>query len=147
MSKECDICGARMASHSCYRCQKNACSSCMDENGLLCKNCKIKGSEMEGFQVGFAPLRKIVNLPLFAIGIAMLITGMVIMTWSSLTVPTNIEQIPQQQEPRGFIYIFPFPFVFGLSPSETTTILPIILAVIALPIITMLLMFRKFTRV
>jgi uncharacterized membrane protein len=144
MSERCDICGARMASHSCYRCEKNVCSSCIDENDFLCKNCK-KGSEMEGIQIGFAPLRKIVNLPLFATGIAILITGMVIIMWSPLTAP-NIEQLPQQQEPRGFIYIFPLPFVFGLNSQETTIMLPIILAIIALPIIAMLLMFRKFTR-
>ncbi|MEM3117902.1 MAG: hypothetical protein QW769_03495 [Nitrososphaerales archaeon] len=101
---------------------------------------------MEGIRIGFAPLRKAVNLPLFIIGIAFVITGMSIITLASFTLPSNVEQTPQLQEPRGFIYIFPFPFVFGWGSPDIAFIVPIIIAVIALPILMMLLIFRNFAR-
>lgn len=146
MSEKCDICGARMAYHSCYRCERNVCSSCIDENGLLCKNCRIKDEEVEGIQIGFAPFRKMVNLPIFATGIAIIIVGMVMIMLASFTTSVNTEQMPQQQEPRSFIYIFPLPFVIGLDSPDTTIAIPIIIAAIALPIIVMFLMFRKFAK-
>ncbi len=77
--RKCDICGASSVVHSCYRCEKNVCSSCTDEQGPLCKNCSIKDDDIEGIQIGFTPMKKVVNLPLFLTGITILIIGMVIM--------------------------------------------------------------------
>jgi hypothetical protein len=50
------------------------------------------------------------------------------------------------QQPGGFIYIFPFPFAFGWGSPDLITILPLIIGMVALPIIMIFLMFRKFTR-
>lgn len=139
MSERCNVCNARMADHSCYRCGNSVCSSCIDENGLLCRNCKFKDDDVEGIRIGYAPLKKTVNMPLFIAGIAMMITGMVVITSSFAS-----QQMPQQ--PEGSIYIFPFPFAFGWGSSDLITILPLIIGMVALPIIMTFLMFRKFTR-
>lgn len=144
MSERCNICNARMADHSCYRCGNSVCSSCIDENGLLCRNCKFaKEDEMEGIKIGYAPLKKMVNMPLFIAGIAIIIIGMIVIMSASFV---STEQIPQQQQPGGFIYIFPFPFVFAWGSPDVITMLPLIVAMLALPIIMTLIMFRKFTR-
>lgn len=146
MSEKCDLCDAGMADHTCYRCEKKVCSSCIDENGLLCRSCKSSNSDkIEGIRIGYAPLRKMVNMPLFITGIAVIIVGMAVIMSSSLILPTNVEQLPQQQpqQPGGFIYIFPFPFVFAWGSPDLVTVIPLIIAAIALPIIMVLLMFRK----
>ena len=142
MSEKCDICNARMADHSCYRCGNNVCSSCIDQNGLLCRNCMFAKGEVEGIKIGYAPLKQMVNIPLFIAGIAIIVIGMILIMSTSFV---STEQMPQQQ-PRGIIYIFPFPFVFAWSSADTITILPLIIAMLALPIIMILLMFRKFAR-
>ena len=125
---------------------KRICVLRAQTNRVHCKNCSMKDDDIEGIQIGFAPLKKVVNLPLLLTGITILIIGMVIMMWSSLTITTNVEQILQQEEPRGFIYIFPFPFVIGWDSPEIVIILPIIIAMIALPMPVILLFFRKFSR-
>ena len=143
MSERCNICNARAADHSCYRCGNSVCSSCIDENGLLCRNCGLaKEDEMEGIKIGYAPLKKMVNMQLFFAGIAVLIIGMIVITLASFV---STEPVPQQQL-GGFIYIFPFPFVFSSGSPELLTILPLIIAMVALPVIMVLVMFRKFTR-
>ena len=142
MSERCNVCNARMADHSCYRCGNSVCSSCIDENGLLCRNCRFKSEdEIEGIKIGYAPLKKLVNMPMFIAGIAAIVTGMIVIAAASI-VPS--QQMPQQ--PGGFIYIFPFPFVFSSGSPDLLTILPLILAMVALPIIMVFVMFRKFTR-
>lgn len=93
--------------------------------------------------MGYASLKKMVNIPLFAAGIAVIIIGMILIMSASSFLPS---QQLQQQQPRGFIYIFPFPFVFAWGSPDTVTLLPFIIAMVALPIIMILLMFRKFTR-
>ena len=143
MSERCSVCNARMADHSCYRCGKSVCSSCIDENGLLCRNCKFANEdEMEGIKIGYAPLKKMVNMPLFIAGIAVIIIGMIVIMSTSFV---STEPMPQQK-PGGFIYIFPFPFVFAWGSADMITVLPLIIAMLALPIIMILFMFRKFTR-
>jgi len=92
--------------------------------------------------IGYAPLKKMVNLPLFIAGIVVIIIGMIVIMSASFA-PT--ESMPQQQ-PGGFIYIFPFPFVFSWGSPDAITILPLIIGMLALPVIMILLMFRKFTR-
>ncbi len=145
MSERCHICNARMADHYCYRCGKNVCSSCIDENGLLCRNCRLeKKDEVEGMRMGYASLKKMVNIPLFAAGIAVIIIGMILIMSASSFVSS--QELQQQQQPRGFIYIFPFPFVFAWGSPDAIILLPLIVAMLALPIIMILLMFRKFTR-
>jgi uncharacterized membrane protein len=144
VSEKCDICGAGVANNSCHNCGKNVCSSCIDDNDLLCKICR-KSKEMEGLRIGFAPLRNMVNLPLFVIGIAIIITGMVIMTWASFA-SFNVDQMPQQRQPSGFIYIFPLPFVFAWGSPDAAFTIPIIITAIILPIVIIFLMFRNFLR-
>ncbi len=140
MNERCNICSARNADHSCYRCGNSVCSSCIDENGLLCRNCKFKDDDIEGIRIGYAPLKKMVNMPLFMAGIAVIIVGIVVITSSFAT----SQQTPQQ--PGGFIYIFPFPFVFASGSPDLMTILPLVIGMVLVPIIMILLMFRKFTR-
>jgi uncharacterized membrane protein len=143
MSERCHVCNARTAEHSCYRCGNSVCSSCIDENGLLCRNCRFTNEdEMEGIKIGYAPLKKMANMPLLIAGIAVIITGMIVMMSASFV---SSASSPQQQ-PGGFIYIFPFPFVFGWGSPDMITVLPLIVAMLALPVIMILLMFRKFTR-
>lgn len=140
MSERCNVCNAMMADHSCYRCGNSVCSSCIDENGLLCRNCKFKSEDdIDGIKIGYEPLKKMVNMPLFIAGIAVIITGMVAIATSFAS-----QQMPQQ--PGGFIYIFPFPFAFGWGSPDLITILPLIIGMVALPIIMIFLMVRKFTR-
>lgn len=142
MNERCNICNARMPEHTCYRCDKSVCSSCIDENGLLCRNCKFAKEDAEGVMIGYAPLKKMVNLPLFVAGIAVIIIGMVVIMSASFV---STESMPQQQ-PGRFIYIFPFPFVFAWGTPDAITVLPLLIGILALPIIMILLMFRKFTR-
>jgi len=143
MSERCNVCNARMADHSCYRCGNNVCSSCIDENGLLCRNCKVaKEDETEGIKIGYAPLKRMVNMPLFIVGIAVIVIGMIVIMSASFV---STEQMSQQQ-PGGLIYIFPFPFVFAWGSPDAIKVLPLIIAMLALPTIMILLMFRKFTR-
>jgi len=144
MSESCHICNVGIADHYCYRCGSKVCSSCIDENGLLCRNCRLeKEDEIEGVRIGYAPLKKMVNLPLFTAGIAVIIIGVIVIMSASSFVSS---QQLQQHQPRGFIYIFPFPFVFAWGSPYTITILPLIIAMVALPIIMIFLMFRKFIR-
>jgi len=132
-----------MADHSCYRCGNSVCSSCIDENGLLCRNCKFANEdEIEGIEIGYTPLKKMVNMPLFVAGIAVIIIGMIVMMSTSFV---STAQMPQQQ-PSGLVFIFPFPFAFAWGSPDMITILPLLIAMLALPIIMILLMFRKFAR-
>ena len=140
MNERCNVCNAMMADHSCYRCGNSVCSSCIDKNGLLCRNCKLKSEDgIDGIKIGYGPLKKMVNMPLFIVGIAVMITGVVVITSSFAS-----QQMPQQ--PEGFIYIFPFPFVFEWGSSDLITIIPLIIGMVALPVIMIFLMFRKFTK-
>ena len=140
MNERCNVCNAMMADHSCYRCGYSVCSSCIDENGLLCRNCKLKSEDdIDGIKIGYGPLKKMVNMPLFIVGIAVMITGMVVITSSFAS-----QQMPQQ--PGGSIYIFPFPLAFDWSSPDLITIIPLIIGMVALPVIMIFLMFRKFTR-
>ena len=141
MSERCNVCNARMADHSCYRCRNSVCSSCIDENGLLCRNCKFIDDDVEGVRIGYAPLKKMVNMPLFIAGIAAIIIGTAVIASSSFA---SSQQMPQQ--PGGFIYIFPFPFAFGWGSPDLITILPLVIGMALVPIIMILLVFRKFTR-
>jgi len=142
MNDRCTVCNARMADHTCHRCGNSVCSSCIDENGLLCRNCKFANEDkIEGMKIGYAPLKKMVNMQLFIAGIAVIIIGMILM----MSTPFASDSTPQQQ-PGGFIYIFPFPFVFAWGSADMITLLPLIIAMLVLPIIMILLMFRKFTR-
>lgn len=130
-----------MADHYCYRCGNSVCSSCIDENGLLCRNCRFAKEDVESIRIGYAPLKRMVNLPLFAAGIVVMIIGMIVIMSAS-----SVSTQPVPQQPRGFIYVFPFPFVFTWGSPDAITVLPLIIAMLALPIIMILLMFRKFTR-
>jgi uncharacterized membrane protein len=106
----------------------------------LCRNCKFKDDDVEGIRIGYAPLKKMVNVPLFVAGIGAVIIGMVVIAFSF----ASSQQMPQQ--PGGFIYIFPFPFVFASGSPDLITILPLVIGLVLVPIIMIFLMFRKFTR-
>ncbi|MFQ5920943.1 MAG: hypothetical protein ACE5JV_02880, partial [Nitrososphaerales archaeon] len=125
MSERCHICNASMAEHRCYRCGGRVCSSCIDENGLLCKRCKLvreEDEEVKGVRIGYAPLRRMVNIPLFVAGIAAIIIGMIVIGASISVSPpvTAPEQMPER-EPGGSIYIFPFPFVIAWGSPDAMT--------------------------
>ena len=97
---------------------------------------------MEGMKIGYASLRKVVNMPLFIIGVAVIIMGMIMIMISSQVVPSE----RTAQQPGGFVYIFPFPFVFSWGSPDMITILPLMVVMLALPIIMTFLVFRRFVR-
>ncbi len=143
MSERCYICGARVADHQCYQCSNTTCSACMDVNDLMCRNCMFeKTDEVEGVRISYAPLKKMVNVPLFVGGITAVIIGLVVIMSASFTASQPLQS--QVQQPEGFIYIFPFPFVFTWGSHNIVNVLPLIIAMEALPIVIIFLMFRKF---
>lgn len=143
MSNRCELCYSRTAERSCYRCGSSVCVSCIDENGILCRNCGLgKEDQAEGVSIGYTQLKKLVNLPLFVVGTAIVITGMI---WIML-LPILTTGTVSQERTRGFIYIFPFPFAFTWDYPDLAVVLPLVVAMTALPIIIIMLLFRKFTR-
>ncbi len=97
---------------------------------------------MEGMKIGYASFRKVVNVPLFIVGVAVIILGMFMIIISSQVVSSE----RSAQQPGGFVYIFPFPFVFSWGPQDMITILPLIVAMLILPIIMTFLVLRRFVR-
>jgi uncharacterized membrane protein len=97
---------------------------------------------MEGMKIGYASLWKMVNVPLFIVGVTVVIMGMIMIVISSQIVSSE----RSAQQPGGFVYIFPFPFVFSWGSTDMIMILPLIVVMLVLPIIMTFLVFRRFAR-
>lgn len=155
MSDRCHLCNSPMPEHSCYRCGNRVCSSCMDENRVLCRRCELVGEAapeddegIEGVKIGYAQLKRVANIPLFVAGIVAIILGMAVLgiSFSSLAVPSSSTAPGQLPEPGGFVWVFPLPFVVTWGSPDAVTVIPLMIAVLALPVILMILMLRRFTR-
>jgi uncharacterized membrane protein len=129
-----------MPAHYCCSCGSKVCSSCIDEDGVVCRRCRAAREEHTGFGIGYAPLRRMVNVPLFVAAIAAIVIGIVMISWAS-SVPAA------QPGSGGVIYIFPFPFAFAWGSPDMAVAIPLIIAAVVLPITIMILVFRRMARI
>ncbi|MEM0367136.1 MAG: hypothetical protein QW383_01390, partial [Candidatus Nitrosocaldus sp.] len=106
-----------------------------------------------GFRVGYTALRDVANIPLLLIGIAVIIIGMILISYASMNMVDMLNQIGQRDGLSGvedgggggIVVIFPFPFLI-LVPDAGMLAL-IILLVILVPFILFFLLLRRGFRI
>ncbi|MEM4340281.1 MAG: hypothetical protein QW319_01950, partial [Candidatus Nitrosocaldus sp.] len=112
----CSICDGIAVVDYCSVCKKPVCSLCMNEDDGICKRCSMymhdmgsigdssSGEEEEarsGFRVGYTALRDVANIPLLLIGIAVIIIGMILISYASMNMVDMLNQIGQRDGLSG----------------------------------------------
>lgn len=129
----CHICDG-IASDYCIACNRPVCSLCSNDDGL-CRRCRFVSTS----GIGHTQLRDILNIPLMLIGIAMIVTGMIIVSYASI-INSNVIQ-DSNNNGSGIIVVLPFPFIVYTS-DPTITILMLI-AVLLIPLLLFLWFMKK----
>ena len=121
----CQLCGRRQATYVCQSCGRTVCSDCFDLTLWSCSNCAPKGiTPVSGRTVG---PQFTIGSSLFFVAFAMIIIGVLLMTFGSLGGPNG-----------GFsggavILIGPIPIIIGTGPYSVVLIaVAAILTIIAL---------------
>jgi uncharacterized membrane protein len=139
----CHICDG-MAYDYCIVCNRPVCSICSNDAGI-CRRCRFISSDASssGISIGHAQARSIINMPLMLIGIAMIVIGMMVISYALSS--TNIRDIAQGQGNSngsgGVIVVFPFPFII-YTPDATTAIFMLI-ATILIPFLLLFWLMKR----
>ncbi|GBC73113.1 hypothetical protein HRbin04_00509 [archaeon HR04] len=175
----CHICDGIAIDH-CRICKRPVCSICMgeDDDGV-CKRCAlIYDDEEDGhdiammrdgsssnssssdskdvFMIGYTALRDVVDIPMLIVGISIIIIGMLLISYASMGVMSQMQGQGQGQGESlnsardagtgregggGIVVIFPFPFVV-LVPDAGILAL-VMLLVILVPFVLFFLLMRR----
>ncbi|MEM2922889.1 MAG: hypothetical protein QW560_00565 [Candidatus Nitrosocaldus sp.] len=161
----CYICDGIAIDH-CNICKRAVCSICMDEDGV-CKRCALMYDEhdiamrddtsssnnKDAFRIGYTALRDVADIPMLIVGISILIIGMLLISYASMSV---VSQMQGQEGLNGatdagkgggggIVVIFPFPFVI-LVPDAGILAL-VMLLVILVPFVLFFLLMRRGLRI
>jgi len=123
----CHICDG-IAYDYCIVCNRPVCSICSNDAGI-CRKCRFISNDVpnSGISIGYPQVRSIINIPLMLIGIAMIVIGMMIVSYALSSI--NIQDIAQGQGSTngsgGVIVVFPFPFII-YTPDATIVIFMLI---------------------
>ncbi|MCS7141610.1 MAG: hypothetical protein NZ888_05435 [Candidatus Nitrosocaldus sp.] len=162
MRRRCHICDGIAVDH-CSVCGRPACSLCMVDD--VCRRCMMVYDEHgtgkadddgDGgrFRIGYAALRDVADMPMLIVGVSILIIGMLLISYASM----SMVDVPNQGSGTGddvggrggdggggIVVVFPFPFVI-LVPDTGMMVL-IMLLVVLVPLILFLLIIRRGLRV
>jgi len=124
MTVLCEICGKRPAKYVCQECGRRVCQYCFDTYYEACKNCLKTIDE----RIELLSVEEDANmdwtLKFIMIGFIVIFLGMILITIASF-------MTAQQTTGTFFIFIGPFPIIFGYGPhSFYLVILGILLFVI-----------------
>lgn len=114
-----------------------------------------RGEERSSFRIGYTALRDVVNIHMLLIGIVVIIVGMILISYASMSMVDMLNQIGQRDGlsgtdnsrggGSGVVVIFPFPFLIFVQDAGILTL--IILLVILVPFILFFLLFRRGFRI
>ncbi|MEO9365448.1 MULTISPECIES: hypothetical protein [Candidatus Nitrosocaldus] len=167
----CYICDGIAIDH-CSICKRPVCSICMGDDGV-CKRCALiydvddddehdiammrdgrssSSDSKDVFRIGYTALRDVVDIPMLIVGISIIIVGMLLISYASM----SVSQMQGQGEGLngatdagrgggGIVVIFPFPFVV-LVPDAGILAL-VLLLVILVPFVLFFLLMRRGLRI
>ncbi len=129
----CHICDG-IASDYCIACNRPVCSLCSNEDGL-CRRCRFISTS----SIGHTQISDILNIPLMLVGIAMIVIGMIIVSYALVN---NMDIIQgNNSSGSGVIVVLPFPFIVYTSDPTITIIM--LIAMLLVPMLLFLWFIKR----